>query len=120
MLTAEFGKAAQFKNLNNISSSLTAWGSGNAAAYLPSCQGCNNSTALADCANPEVFGLIKRVATREPVSAETRQTRSALQDRGERMLAGLTLAQVTAVELTFESEVFMLGVVTTTKYTICR
>jgi hypothetical protein len=34
------------------------------------------------------------------------------------MSAGVTLGQVIAVELTFESEVFMLGVVTKTKYTM--
>ncbi len=43
------------------------------------------------------------------MSAEPRQTRSALQDQGEIMSAGVTLGQVIAVELTFESEVGMLG-----------
>ncbi len=56
----------------------------------------------------------------EHVSAEARQTRTALQDQGEIMSAGVMLGQVIAVELTFESEVFMLGVVTTTTYTIDR
>ena len=84
------------------------------------CQGCNNLTALDNCANAEVCGVIERVEILEQVSAEARQTRSALQDQGERMSAGVMLGQVIAVELTFESEVFMLGVVTKTKYTIDR
>ena len=54
------------------------------------------------------------------MAAEARQTRSALQDQGERMAAAVKLGQVIAVELTFESEVFMLGVVTREKYTIER
>ncbi len=36
------------------------------------------------------------------------------------MSAGVTLGQVIAVEVTFESQVFMLGVVTNTKYSIDR
>ena len=82
------------------------------------CPGCNNLTALANCANAEVCGVTERVEIREQISAGARQTRSALQDQGERLSAGVTLGQVIAVELTFESEVFMLGVVTKTKYTI--
>ena len=62
--------------------------------------------------------MSERVEIREQISAGARQTRSALQDQGERLSAGVTLGQVIAVELTFESEVFMLGVVTKTKYTI--
>ena len=63
------------------------------------------------CVNADICGPVERVQL-EPVSvSERRMTRHALQQLGATLAESISEDDIIAVELTHESEVFMLGIV---------
>jgi hypothetical protein len=75
------------------------------------CIGCRGLCARAACANMDMCGPVERVALEPEAVSERRLTRHALQERGVSLCEEIEEGSLVAVELTNESEVFMLGVI---------
>jgi hypothetical protein len=75
------------------------------------CVGCRGFSARTACANIDVCGPVERVSLEPEAVSERRLTRHALQERGVSLCEEIEEGALVAVELTHESEVFMLGVV---------
>jgi hypothetical protein len=73
------------------------------------CIGCRGLCARAACANVDICGPVERVALEPEAISERRLTRHALQERGVSLCEDIEEGTLVAVELTHESEVFMLG-----------
>ena len=82
------------------------------------CPGCMDLTNFAACVNGEIVGPIERVQLTVESEATNRVTRHALQEAGKALTTGLSAGTLEVVELTNESELFMIGVITKPKHTI--
>ena len=75
------------------------------------CAGCRTLVARSACINTDVCGPVERVQLEPESVSERRMTRHALQQLGAALAETISEDNVIAVELTHESEVFMLGIV---------
>jgi hypothetical protein len=75
------------------------------------CSGCRKLSSRAACANVEMCGPVERVELEPEAVSERRLTRHALKERGVILCDEVEEGMLIAVELTHDSEVFMLGVV---------
>ena len=82
------------------------------------CPGCMDLTNFAACVCGEIVGPIERVQLTVESEATNRVTRHALQEAGKALTTGLSAGTLVVIELTDESELFMIGVITKPKHTI--
>ena len=75
------------------------------------CTGCRVLSARAACVNVDICGPVERVALEPEAVSERRLTRHALEERGVSLCEEIDEGALVAVKLTFDAEVFMLGVV---------
>lgn len=75
------------------------------------CEGCRSLVARFACVNTDNCGPVERVELEPESVSERRMTRHALQQLGAELAEIISEDDVIAVELTHESEVFMLGIV---------
>lgn len=75
------------------------------------CAGCRSLVARSACVITNICGPVERVELEPESVSERRMTRHALQQLGTALAETISEDDVIAVELTHESEVFMLGIV---------
>ena len=75
------------------------------------CPGCRSPVARSACVNHDIYGPVERVELEREVVSERRTTRHALQSLGVSLSEALEKNNIVAVELTHESETFVIGVV---------
>ena len=82
------------------------------------CSGCMSLTDFDSCVNMAIVGPVVSQPLSLEAEATARVTRSWLQNEGRRLSSGAAVGSLVVVELTNESETFMIGVVTKPKHTI--
>ncbi len=75
------------------------------------CAGCRSLVARSACVNTDYCGPVERIELEPESVSERCMTRQALQQLGAELAETISEGDVIAVELTHESEVFMLGIV---------
>ena len=78
------------------------------------CPGCISLSDFKSCKNIEVCGPVERIRLLPLAQLQPMQTRSALQNAGKELCKRLKLGDIVSIEVSFGSEVYMLGVVTKT------